>query len=124
MEKHCDCHWLLDIYITYHLCHSGSRSKVTGGTELRIDMINQLKEAVELLQDPSRWEAACSLIEVQLEWRIIRNMSVTVVNTTPKLCSIPYFADCKYVCFCIVVLTWTDIHEETYDHSDSDFFLI
>ncbi|CAK6975952.1 leucine-rich repeat and calponin homology domain-containing protein 1 isoform X7 [Scomber scombrus] len=30
------------------------RSKVTGGTELHIDMINQLKEAVELLQDPSR----------------------------------------------------------------------
>ncbi|XP_074513887.1 leucine-rich repeat and calponin homology domain-containing protein 1 isoform X9 [Sebastes fasciatus] len=29
-------------------------SKVTGGTELHIDMINQLKEAVELLQDPSR----------------------------------------------------------------------
>ncbi|GLD72852.1 leucine-rich repeat and calponin homology domain-containing protein 1, partial [Lates japonicus] len=28
-------------------------SKVTGGTELHIDMINQLKEAVELLQDPS-----------------------------------------------------------------------
>ncbi|XP_034041671.1 leucine-rich repeat and calponin homology domain-containing protein 1 isoform X1 [Thalassophryne amazonica] len=31
-----------------------STSKVTGGTELHIDMINQLKEAVELLQDPSR----------------------------------------------------------------------
>ncbi|XP_028991753.1 leucine-rich repeat and calponin homology domain-containing protein 1 isoform X9 [Betta splendens] len=30
------------------------RSKVTRGTELHIDMINQLKEAVELLQDPSR----------------------------------------------------------------------
>ncbi|KAM7406766.1 hypothetical protein PAMA_002809 [Pampus argenteus] len=30
------------------------RSKVVGGTELHIDMINQLKEAVELLQDPSR----------------------------------------------------------------------
>ncbi|KAM9342789.1 leucine-rich repeat and calponin homology domain-containing protein 1 isoform 2-T2 [Pholidichthys leucotaenia] len=29
-------------------------SKVPGGTELHIDMINQLKEAVELLQDPSR----------------------------------------------------------------------
>ncbi|XP_069011250.1 leucine-rich repeat and calponin homology domain-containing protein 1 isoform X3 [Embiotoca jacksoni] len=29
-------------------------SKVKGGTELHIDMINQLKEAVELLQDPSR----------------------------------------------------------------------
>ncbi|XP_070831948.1 leucine-rich repeat and calponin homology domain-containing protein 1 isoform X10 [Chaetodon trifascialis] len=29
-------------------------SKVTGGTELHFDMINQLKEAVELLQDPSR----------------------------------------------------------------------
>nr|XP_020487633.1 leucine-rich repeat and calponin homology domain-containing protein 1 isoform X3 [Labrus bergylta] len=29
-------------------------SKVRGGTELHIDMINQLKEAVELLQDPSR----------------------------------------------------------------------
>ncbi|XP_042350063.1 LOW QUALITY PROTEIN: leucine-rich repeat and calponin homology domain-containing protein 1 [Plectropomus leopardus] len=29
-------------------------SKVTGATELHIDMINQLKEAVELLQDPSR----------------------------------------------------------------------
>uniref|UniRef100_UPI003AAF3AE6 leucine-rich repeat and calponin homology domain-containing protein 1 n=1 Tax=Centroberyx gerrardi TaxID=166262 RepID=UPI003AAF3AE6 len=29
-------------------------SKVTGGTELHIDMINQLKEAVELLQDPNR----------------------------------------------------------------------
>ncbi|XP_026151008.1 leucine-rich repeat and calponin homology domain-containing protein 1 isoform X3 [Mastacembelus armatus] len=29
-------------------------SKVTGGTELHIDMITQLKEAVELLQDPSR----------------------------------------------------------------------
>ncbi|XP_076603144.1 leucine-rich repeat and calponin homology domain-containing protein 1 isoform X18 [Chaetodon auriga] len=29
-------------------------SKVTEGTELHIDMINQLKEAVELLQDPSR----------------------------------------------------------------------
>ncbi|XP_056281151.1 leucine-rich repeat and calponin homology domain-containing protein 1 isoform X5 [Pseudoliparis swirei] len=29
-------------------------SKVTGGTELHIDMINQLQEAVELLQDPSR----------------------------------------------------------------------
>ncbi|XP_030614223.1 leucine-rich repeat and calponin homology domain-containing protein 1 isoform X2 [Archocentrus centrarchus] len=29
-------------------------SRVTGGTELHIDMINQLKEAVELLQDPSR----------------------------------------------------------------------
>ncbi|XP_040912670.1 leucine-rich repeat and calponin homology domain-containing protein 1 isoform X3 [Toxotes jaculatrix] len=29
-------------------------SKVTRGTELHIDMINQLKEAVELLQDPSR----------------------------------------------------------------------
>ncbi|XP_044220918.1 leucine-rich repeat and calponin homology domain-containing protein 1 isoform X1 [Thunnus albacares] len=33
------------------------RSKVTGGTELHIDMINQLKEAVELLQDPSRVNA-------------------------------------------------------------------
>ncbi|XP_078030836.1 leucine-rich repeat and calponin homology domain-containing protein 1 isoform X3 [Epinephelus lanceolatus] len=32
-------------------------SKVTGGTELHIDMINQLKEAVELLQDPSRVNA-------------------------------------------------------------------
>ncbi|XP_026231563.1 leucine-rich repeat and calponin homology domain-containing protein 1 isoform X3 [Anabas testudineus] len=31
-----------------------TRSKVRGGTELHIDMINQLKEAVELLQDPSR----------------------------------------------------------------------
>ncbi|XP_034741041.1 leucine-rich repeat and calponin homology domain-containing protein 1 isoform X2 [Etheostoma cragini] len=31
-------------------------SKVTDGTELHIDMINQLKEAVELLQDPSRAE--------------------------------------------------------------------
>ncbi|KAK0140271.1 Leucine-rich repeat and calponin y domain-containing protein 1 [Merluccius polli] len=30
------------------------QSKVTGGTELHIDMINQLKEAVELLQDPNR----------------------------------------------------------------------
>lgn len=30
------------------------RSKVRGGTELHIDMIHQLKEAVELLQDPSR----------------------------------------------------------------------
>ncbi|KAM4608914.1 leucine-rich repeat and calponin homology domain-containing protein 1 [Polymixia lowei] len=29
-------------------------SKVRGGTELHIDMINQLKEAVELLQDPNR----------------------------------------------------------------------
>ncbi|CAB1457207.1 unnamed protein product [Pleuronectes platessa] len=29
-------------------------SKVPGGTELHIDMINQLQEAVELLQDPSR----------------------------------------------------------------------
>ncbi|XP_029936127.1 leucine-rich repeat and calponin homology domain-containing protein 1-like [Myripristis murdjan] len=29
-------------------------SKVTGATELHIDMINQLKEAVELLQDPNR----------------------------------------------------------------------
>ncbi|XP_029385614.1 leucine-rich repeat and calponin homology domain-containing protein 1 isoform X3 [Echeneis naucrates] len=29
-------------------------SKVKGGTGLHIDMINQLKEAVELLQDPSR----------------------------------------------------------------------
>uniref|UniRef100_A0A673CTE6 Leucine-rich repeats and calponin homology (CH) domain containing 1 n=1 Tax=Sphaeramia orbicularis TaxID=375764 RepID=A0A673CTE6_9TELE len=29
-------------------------SKVTRGTELHIDIINQLKEAVELLQDPSR----------------------------------------------------------------------
>ncbi|KAG7462322.1 leucine-rich repeat and calponin-likey domain-containing 1 isoform X4 [Solea senegalensis] len=29
-------------------------SKVTVGTELHIDMINQLKEAVELLQEPSR----------------------------------------------------------------------
>ncbi|KAJ3592708.1 hypothetical protein NHX12_007835 [Muraenolepis orangiensis] len=29
-------------------------SKVAGGTELHIDMINQLKEAVELLQDPNR----------------------------------------------------------------------
>ncbi|CAJ1078881.1 leucine-rich repeat and calponin homology domain-containing protein 1 isoform X2 [Xyrichtys novacula] len=33
---------------------SEQMSKVTGGTELHIDMINQLKEAVELLQDPSR----------------------------------------------------------------------
>ncbi|KAM6978968.1 leucine-rich repeat and calponin homology domain-containing protein 1 isoform 4-T4 [Tautogolabrus adspersus] len=32
-------------------------SKVRGGTELHIDMINQLKEAVELLQDPSRVNA-------------------------------------------------------------------
>ncbi|XP_028248987.1 leucine-rich repeat and calponin homology domain-containing protein 1 isoform X4 [Parambassis ranga] len=29
-------------------------SKVSGSTQLHIDMINQLKEAVELLQDPSR----------------------------------------------------------------------
>ncbi|KAM4731860.1 leucine-rich repeat and calponin homology domain-containing protein 1 [Anableps anableps] len=29
-------------------------SKVSGGTELHIDMINQLQEAVELLQNPSR----------------------------------------------------------------------
>ncbi|KAM4558753.1 leucine-rich repeat and calponin homology domain-containing protein 1 isoform 1-T1 [Odontesthes bonariensis] len=33
---------------------SEQRSKVPGSTELHIDMINQLKEAVELLQDPSR----------------------------------------------------------------------
>ncbi|KAM9710065.1 leucine-rich repeat and calponin homology domain-containing protein 1 isoform 4-T4 [Menidia menidia] len=32
-------------------------SKVTGSTELHIDMINQLKEAVELLQDPTRVNA-------------------------------------------------------------------
>ncbi|XP_029981324.1 leucine-rich repeat and calponin homology domain-containing protein 1-like [Sphaeramia orbicularis] len=32
-------------------------SKVTRGTELHIDIINQLKEAVELLQDPSRVNA-------------------------------------------------------------------
>ncbi|XP_067371263.1 leucine-rich repeat and calponin homology domain-containing protein 1 isoform X3 [Channa argus] len=32
-------------------------SKVVGGTELHIDMINQLKEAVEMLQDPSRMNA-------------------------------------------------------------------
>ncbi|KAL6100539.1 lrch1 [Pungitius sinensis] len=32
-------------------------SKVKGGTEYHIDMINQLKEAVELLQDPSRGNA-------------------------------------------------------------------
>uniref|UniRef100_A0A672JD13 Leucine-rich repeats and calponin homology (CH) domain containing 1 n=1 Tax=Salarias fasciatus TaxID=181472 RepID=A0A672JD13_SALFA len=38
-----DAHWT-----THHT------SKVAGGTELHIDMINQLKEAVELLQDPSR----------------------------------------------------------------------
>ncbi|XP_032368658.1 leucine-rich repeat and calponin homology domain-containing protein 1 [Etheostoma spectabile] len=38
-----DSHWL-----------PGQMSKVTGSTELHIDMINQLKEAVELLQDPSR----------------------------------------------------------------------
>ncbi|XP_034550322.1 leucine-rich repeat and calponin homology domain-containing protein 1 isoform X1 [Notolabrus celidotus] len=36
---------------------SDQMSKVTGGTELHIDMINQLKEAVELLQDPSRVNA-------------------------------------------------------------------
>ncbi|XP_074550524.1 leucine-rich repeat and calponin homology domain-containing protein 1 isoform X6 [Halichoeres trimaculatus] len=41
-----DSHW-----------HSDQMSKVTGGTELHIDMINQLKEAVELLQDPSRVNA-------------------------------------------------------------------
>ncbi|XP_062312444.1 leucine-rich repeat and calponin homology domain-containing protein 1 isoform X2 [Osmerus eperlanus] len=39
-----DTHWTSE--------HTGS--KVKGGTELHIDMINQLKEAVELLQDPSR----------------------------------------------------------------------
>ncbi|CAN9498528.1 unnamed protein product [Ophioblennius macclurei] len=38
-----DAHWT-----THHT------SKVTGGPELHIDMINQLKEAVELLQDPGR----------------------------------------------------------------------
>ncbi|KAM8856590.1 leucine-rich repeat and calponin homology domain-containing protein 1 isoform 4-T4 [Spinachia spinachia] len=32
-------------------------SKIKGGTEYHIDMINQLKEAVELLQDPSRVNA-------------------------------------------------------------------
>ncbi|XP_031136369.1 leucine-rich repeat and calponin homology domain-containing protein 1 isoform X2 [Sander lucioperca] len=36
---------------------AGQMSKVTGGTELHMDMINQLKEAVELLQDPSRVSA-------------------------------------------------------------------
>ncbi|KAF1371507.1 hypothetical protein PFLUV_G00277500 [Perca fluviatilis] len=35
----------------------GQMSKVTGGAELHMDMINQLKEAVELLQDPSRVSA-------------------------------------------------------------------
>lgn len=41
-------------------------SKVTGGTELHIDMINQLKEAVELLQDPSRVNTEEDLSGVQL----------------------------------------------------------
>uniref|UniRef100_UPI0037E970FD leucine-rich repeat and calponin homology domain-containing protein 1 isoform X4 n=1 Tax=Semicossyphus pulcher TaxID=241346 RepID=UPI0037E970FD len=41
-----DSHWPTD-----------RMSKVTGSTELHIDMINQLKEAVELLQDPSRVSA-------------------------------------------------------------------
>ncbi|XP_078118829.1 leucine-rich repeat and calponin homology domain-containing protein 1 isoform X5 [Sander vitreus] len=36
---------------------AGQMSKVSGGTELHMDMINQLKEAVELLQDPSRVSA-------------------------------------------------------------------
>ncbi|KAM4561859.1 leucine-rich repeat and calponin homology domain-containing protein 1 isoform 2-T2 [Fundulus diaphanus] len=38
-----DPHWQTD-----------QTSKVTGGTELHVDMINQLQEAVELLQNPSR----------------------------------------------------------------------
>ncbi|XP_075886896.1 leucine-rich repeat and calponin homology domain-containing protein 1 isoform X2 [Nelusetta ayraudi] len=38
-----DSHWPTD-----------QLSRVTEGTELHIDMINQLKEAVELLQDPNR----------------------------------------------------------------------
>ncbi|XP_077946565.1 leucine-rich repeat and calponin homology domain-containing protein 1 isoform X4 [Gasterosteus aculeatus] len=41
-----DAHWT-----------SQQLSKVKGGTEFQIDMINQLKEAVELLQDPSRVNA-------------------------------------------------------------------
>ncbi|XP_007542109.1 leucine-rich repeat and calponin homology domain-containing protein 1 isoform X7 [Poecilia formosa] len=42
-------------------------SKVSGGTELHIDMINQLQEAVELLQNPSRVSAEQDdLSEVQL----------------------------------------------------------
>ncbi|XP_054915757.1 leucine-rich repeat and calponin homology domain-containing protein 1 isoform X2 [Poeciliopsis prolifica] len=43
------------------------RSKVSRGTELHIDMINQLQEAVELLQNPSRVSAEQDdLSEVQL----------------------------------------------------------
>ncbi|XP_014916747.1 leucine-rich repeat and calponin homology domain-containing protein 1 isoform X6 [Poecilia latipinna] len=42
-------------------------SKVSGGTELHIDMINQLQEAVELLQNPNRVSAEQDdLSEVQL----------------------------------------------------------
>lgn len=40
-------------WLFVHVCDG--RSKVAGGTELHIDMISQLKEAVELLQDPNRW---------------------------------------------------------------------
>uniref|UniRef100_A0AAQ6APF8 Calponin-homology (CH) domain-containing protein n=1 Tax=Amphiprion ocellaris TaxID=80972 RepID=A0AAQ6APF8_AMPOC len=36
------------------VCLCGFRSRVSRSKELHIDMINQLKEAVELLQDPSR----------------------------------------------------------------------
>ncbi|TNN74082.1 Leucine-rich repeat and calponin y domain-containing protein 1 [Liparis tanakae] len=41
-------------YIKARLQAASPQSKVTGGTELHIDMINQLQEAVELLQDPGR----------------------------------------------------------------------
>ncbi|KAF7651002.1 hypothetical protein LDENG_00117580 [Lucifuga dentata] len=45
---------------------STETSKVTKGTELHIDMINQLKEAVELLQDPSRASEKDDLSGVRL----------------------------------------------------------
>ncbi|XP_036400835.1 leucine-rich repeat and calponin homology domain-containing protein 1-like [Megalops cyprinoides] len=46
---------------------SEQKSKVTKGSELRIDMINQLREAVEMLQDPDRVNLApAELSGVQL----------------------------------------------------------
>uniref|UniRef100_A0A3B5Q9M2 Leucine-rich repeats and calponin homology (CH) domain containing 1 n=1 Tax=Xiphophorus maculatus TaxID=8083 RepID=A0A3B5Q9M2_XIPMA len=51
-----DSHWQIE-----------QTSKVSRGTELHIDMINQLQEAVELLQNPSRGSAEQDdLSEVQL----------------------------------------------------------
>ncbi|XP_036396370.1 leucine-rich repeat and calponin homology domain-containing protein 1-like isoform X2 [Megalops cyprinoides] len=68
-------------------------SKGTEGTEIHIDMINQLKEAVELLQDPDKANMDPSdLSGVQLY-----PVEMVMVDESLKVClSLPSGQDCDY----------------------------